>query len=101
MPDKRILIVPLDTLRKVDDNRGDMSRAEFIDFLVDAQFQAETKEAAKEKGYVTQQNLQEFEQNMKTLLRSFLDFFVSYGLELNNHPAKSELEKLSKRLEGS
>ena len=30
MSDSKILVVPNDIVKKIDDNRGDMSRAEFI-----------------------------------------------------------------------
>ena len=42
MGDKRMLIVPAETVKKIDDNRGDMSQAEFIEFLIDSQLR-ETK----------------------------------------------------------
>jgi len=35
LDDRRIIIVPKDLLRKIDENRGDMGRAEFIEFCVD------------------------------------------------------------------
>jgi len=37
MGEKRMLIVPAELIKKIDDNRGDMSQAEFIDFLIDSQ----------------------------------------------------------------
>jgi hypothetical protein len=33
MPDKRMLIVESDVIRKIDENRGDMSISDFIVFL--------------------------------------------------------------------
>ena len=35
LDDRRIIIVPKDLLRKIDENRGDMGRAEFIEFCID------------------------------------------------------------------
>ena len=35
LDDRRIIIVPKHLLRKIDENRGDMGRAEFIEFCVD------------------------------------------------------------------
>ena len=37
MTDKKILIVDEETLYKLDENRGEMSRAEFISFLINSQ----------------------------------------------------------------
>jgi len=42
--------------------------------------------------------LRVFEEDVKSLLRRSLDFFVSYGLELGKHPPKSEFEELTSRL---
>jgi len=97
MVDKRMLIVPAELVRKIDENRGDMSQAEFIDFLINSQLQ-ETREKAKEQQYVTKEELRVFEDDVKNLLRRSLDFFVSYGLELGKHAPKTEFEELTSRL---
>ena len=98
MGDKRMLIVPAELAKKIDDNRGDMTQAEFIDFLINSQLQ-ETKEKAKEQQYVTKEEIRVFEQDIKSLLRRSLDFFVSYGLELGKHSPKAEFEELNSRLQ--
>jgi len=96
MSEKRMLIVPAELTRKIDDNRGDMSQAEFIDFLIDSQL----KEESKEQQYATKAEIHSLEQDIKRLLKSFLDFFISYGLELGKQPAKTEFEELSNQLKG-
>ena len=97
MDDKRMLIVPAELAKKIDDNRGDMTQAEYIDYLINSQLQ-ETKEKTKEQHYVTKEELLVFEQDVKSLLRRALDFFVSYGLELGRQSPKAEFEELSSRL---
>ena len=97
MGDKRMLIVPEELVKKSDDNRGDMSQAEFIEFLINSQLQ-ETREKVKEQQYVSREEIHRFEQDIKSLLRRFLDFFVSYGLELGKQSPKAEFEELSSRL---
>ena len=99
MVDKRMLIVPAELVRKVDENRGDMSQAEFIEFLINSQLQ-ETKGKIKEHQYVTKDELHVFQEDVKGLLRRSLDFFVSYGLELGKNSPKSEFEELTGRLQG-
>ena len=94
MVEKRMLIVPAELIKKIDDNRGDMSQAEFIDFLIDGQL----KEESKEQKYATKEEIRSFEQDMKKLLKNFLDFFVSYGLELGKQSPKTEFEELSSKL---
>jgi hypothetical protein len=97
MAEKRMMIVPAELVRRIDENRGDMSQAEFIEFLIDSQLKEETKE---QKKYVTEEQFRSLEQDMKKLLRSFLDFFVSYGLELGKQAPQSEFEELASRLQG-
>jgi len=100
---KRMLIVPAELIDRIDENRGDISQAEFIDFLIDSQLKEETKglkHATKEQQYVTREEFRSLEQDMKKLLRSFLDFFVSYGLELGKQSPKTEFEELIGRLQG-
>ena len=98
MVDKRMLIVPTELVRKIDENRGDMSQAEFIEFLINSQLQ-ETKEKTKEHQYVTKDELRIFQEDVKGLLRRSLDFFVSYGLELGKQSPKTEFEELTSRLQ--
>jgi hypothetical protein len=101
MAERRMLIVPAELVRRIDENRGDMSQAEFIDFLIDGQLKEETKTKAKEEPkYVTEEQFRSLEQDMKKLLRSFLDFFVSYGLELGKQSPQSEFEEIASRLQG-
>lgn len=95
MGEKRMLIMPAELIKKIDDNRGDMSQAEFVDFLIDSQL----KEEVKEQQYATKEEVHSFEQDIKKLLRSFLDFFVSYGLELGKQSPKTEFEELSSKLQ--
>ena len=98
MVEKRMLIVPTELISKIDENRGDMSQAEFIEFLINSQLQ-ETKEKSKEHQYVTKDELRVFQEDVKGLLRRSLDFFVSYGLELGKHSPKTEFEELTSRLQ--
>lgn len=114
--------MPAELVKKIDENRGDMSQAEFIDFLINSQlkqvsederyvtkdtfrdFEQDIKEllkhVSKDERYVTKDALLEFEQGIKDLMRNFLEFVVSYGLELGKHPAKGDLEDLSQKLKG-
>jgi hypothetical protein len=101
MAEKRMLIVSAELVRRIDENRGDMSQTEFIDFLIDSQLKEETKTKPEEqKKYVTEEQFHSLEQDIKKLLRSFLDFFVSYGLELGKQAPQSEFEELATRLQG-
>ncbi len=186
MTEKRILIIPTELAKRLDDNRGDMSQADFINFLIDSllkpavkdeqfvireefislaqavedqqlatneklrslreglkedQFatkeeflslkqtvkdqQVATKEellslkerlnngqqfATKEEmsslmenieaqKFVTKEEFLSLDHDVKKLLRSFLDFFISYGLELGTQTPVGKLEELNYKLE--
>jgi hypothetical protein len=118
MADKRMLIMPAEIIKKIDENRGDLSQAEFINFLIDNQLKtdgtekqaaasreeilslidSQLKEAAKKQHYATREEIQAFEQDIKVLLKSCLDFFVSYGLELGKNSPQEEFEEISSKL---
>ncbi len=108
--------MPAGLVKKIDDNRGDMSQADFINFLIDNQIKQVSKDeryvlrdvvreweqgikdlmrqVSKEERYVTADALREFEQGIKDLMRKFLEFVVSCGLELGTYPLSGDLKEL-------
>ncbi len=96
MPEKRMLIVDSDVIRKMDENRGDMSISDFISFLIDGQLKQDVN--GRNDDHVTKEEFRQFEQGIRELLRNFLEFFLSYGLELGKQPTDRELEKLTQKL---
>src|SRR4030066_2364364 len=97
MPEKKMLIVDSDVARKIDGNRGDMSISHFISFLIDSQLKEDVNGLAD--GHVTKEEFRQFEQGIRELLRNFLEFFLSYGLELGKQNPTKELDKLSQKLQ--
>ncbi len=97
MSEKRMLIVDAELVKKVDDNRGDMSRSDFINFLIETQLQE--KEEGKKRNGVTREEFHQFQEGTKELLRNFLEFFISYGLELGKQPGDNEFEQLAQKLQ--
>jgi len=95
MPDKRMLIVDAEVVRKVDENRGDMNRSDFINFLIDSCL----KEDSGKQNYITKEEFNHFQQGTRELLRNFLEFFISYGLELGKQPTDTTFEELSQKLQ--
>ena len=95
MAEKRMLIVDAEVVRKINENRGDMSCSEFLNFLIDSQL----KEEPENQNYVDKEEFRQFAQGMKELLRNFLDFFLSYGLELGRQPQDKTFEELSQKLQ--
>ena len=95
MADKRMLIIDADIAERIDENRGDMSYSEFLDFLIDSQL----KESAHNNANVDKEEFNQFAAGMKELLRNFLEFFLSYGLELGREPQDKTFQELSEKLQ--
>ena len=98
MAEKRMLIVDEEVARRIDENRGDMSRSEFLNFLIDNQLKEEATGQNK-ADYVTKEEFYDFAQGMRELLRNSLEFFVSYGLEMSKQPKDKAFEELSQKLQ--
>ena len=101
MSNSKIIVVPAELAQKIDDNRGDMNRVEFIEALIDNL--VTDKQESKGNGkaeFATRMELQSFEQDMKQLLKSFLDFFMAYGLEFGEDGQLLEIEKFTSKLQG-
>lgn len=102
MAEKRMLIVDVDVAQKIDENRGDMSRSKFLNLLIDNQLKEETGNIDYVSKVEFRQLTEEFHQfshGIKGLLRNFLEFFVSYGMELGKQPQDKTFEELSNKLQ--
>ena len=121
MSEKLMLIVPTDLVAKINANRGDLSQAEFISFLIDSLLGKKTdekqgvnkdeieaikadlkklivKDEDVKKKYATKEEFQSFIQDNRRLLKSFLDFFIGYGLETGKQPNNNELLEITSKL---
>ena len=111
MPEKLMLIVPAELVAKIDANRGDLSQAEFINFLIDSLINEKSEEkrviskgeinSIKEdlkKKYATKEEFQALIQDNRKLLRSFLDFFIEYGLLMSKQSGSNELIEITSKL---
>ena len=97
MPEKRMLIVDAEIARKIEENRGDMQISEFISFLIDNQLKKTV--SGPTNNHITKEEFQQFEQGIRELLRNFLEFFLSYGLELGKQSSDKELDRLTQKLQ--
>ncbi len=117
MTEKGMLILSKDLIERVDQNRGDLSREEFIDFCIDMCLEKGEAEPAEkpegygaereptmrteEKGpsaYATVKEFQEFKRGMADILRTFLEFFITFGLELGKGKGIEDIDYLKTRL---
>ena len=95
MSDKRMLIVDAEVVNRIDENRGDLSFSEFINLLIDKQL----NEKNNKRNGVSREEFRQFQEGTKQLLRSFLESFISYGLELGKQTGDEEFQQLSQRLQ--
>ncbi len=99
MSDKRMLIVDAEIARKVDENRGDMDRSEFIAFLIDTCLQEGSEDSTPDRpAFATKADFEQFQQGTRELLKNFLEFFVSYGLEFSKEPKDKIFGELTETL---
>ncbi|MFH1646083.1 MAG: hypothetical protein ABID71_00100 [Chloroflexota bacterium] len=74
--DDLIMVVKEDVVKQIDDNRGEMNRTEFVNYLL----QCQLREYFNQKEYPSKEEFQAFTRQMMELLHNFLQFFVSYGM---------------------
>ncbi len=86
MTEKRLLAVEADLLKKIDESRGEMGRSEFISLLYESQLNADDPTAGAEAAYVKRTEFDDFAAGMRELMRNFLEFALTYGLELGKQP---------------
>ena len=89
------LTVDAEVVKRIDENRGDMNRSDFINFLIDSRLQEE----CRKQNYITKEEFNQFQEGIRELLRNFLEFFISYGLELGGQPKDKTFEELSQKLQ--
>jgi hypothetical protein len=94
--DKRMLIIDAEVARKIDENRGDMSNTEFINFLIESRLNEKKEDDAR--NYVPREEYDSFVQGMKELLRNFMEFFISYEVELGEKPDNEVFKQLNQKL---
>jgi hypothetical protein len=101
LSNSKIIVVPADLAQKIDDNRGDMDRVEFIEALIDNLLTDKNESKSNGKAdFATRTEFLSFEQDMKQLLKSFLDFFMAYGMEFGENGQLLEVEKFTSKLQG-
>ena len=93
--DDLILVVNKDVVQQIDENRGELNRTEFVNFLIHSQL----KEGYANRNYVDKEEFNQFAQGMKELFHNFFEFFFSYILELGKSPLDEGLIELNQKLQ--
>lgn len=71
--DDLIMVVNKDVVSQIDENRGEMNRTEFVNFLIHNQLQ----EYDRDKKYISKEEFYGAVQEIKVLLMDFLDFVLA------------------------
>ena len=93
--DDLIMVVKEDIVKQIDDNRGEMNRTEFVNYLI----QCQLKEQGGQKKGVSKDEFQAFARQMTDTLHNFLKFFISYGLSMGKGQQDVDVQALNKQLE--
>jgi hypothetical protein len=93
--DDLIMVVKEDIVKQIDENRGEMNRTEFVNYLI----QCQLKEKLNQKNNVSREEFQYFTHQMMDLLHNFLQFFVSYGMAMSKGQQNADVQALNKQLE--
>ncbi len=107
--DKAIIIIPARLLEKIDRSRDRLSRAEFVEFCVDALLkQGEVSgiapeevgaaRGAKAEESVSRQEFDDFKNGIKNLQRAYIDLLLAITLEPLSKASAEELESFKQRL---
>ncbi|MFC1934952.1 hypothetical protein ACFLXZ_01385, partial [Chloroflexota bacterium] len=91
--DDLIMVVKKDVVQQVDENRGEMTRTEFVNFLIQRQLQ----NATESHGYIDEEEFHHVIEEIKGLLRNFLDCFLA--LKLVNEPQDDSFEQLFEEIQ--
>jgi len=99
MSDKRMLIVDAEVARLIDENRGDMDRSEFIAFIIETCLRGGPEDKTPDRlEFATKADFEQFQQGTREMLKNFLEFFVSYGLEFSKEPKDKVFSELTETL---
>lgn len=95
--DDLIMVVKEDVVKQVDEQRGEMNRTEFVNYLIQCQLKKEQEQ--KDKEYISREEFQNFSHQMIGLLHNFLQFFISYGMAMGQGQADTDIQALNQQLE--
>ena len=87
-----IMVVNKDVVMQIDENRGEMNRTEFVNFLIHSQL----KECDRNKNYVSKEELYRVVQEVKEFLNNFIDFVFS--LELARQLPESHFDDFRRQI---
>ena len=92
--DDLIMVVKEDIVKQIDENRGEMNRTEFVNYLI----QCQLRDQSTQKECVSKEEYQQFARQMTGLLHNFLQFFISYGMAMGQGKSSADIQALNQQL---
>ena len=89
------MVVKEDVVKMIDENRGEMTRTEFVNYLI----QYQLREDANRGNYISYSDFEQYSRKISELLYNFLQFFVSYGMAMGRGQPDFEIEELKKQID--
>ncbi len=93
--DDLLMVVKEDIVKQIDENRGEMNRTEFVNYLI----QCQLREHLNQKQGVSREEFQSFARQIAETLHNFLQFFISYGMALGQGQQHPDFQALNRQLE--
>ena len=93
--DDLIMVVKEDVVKQIDENRGEMNRTEFVNYLI----QCQLRDFQSQKNYVTKEEFQHFTSQMMELLHNFLQFFISFSMSMSEGNVEVDIQNLARQLQ--
>jgi hypothetical protein len=90
-----IMVVKEDVVAQIDDHRGELTRTEFVNYLIQCQLHGHEDQ----QEYVSSVEFKEFSRQMSELVYNFLQFFISYGMTVGPARQDIDLQQLGAQLE--
>jgi lipase chaperone LimK len=99
--DKKMLIVDSDLLARIDDNRGELSRTEFLYHLINNAMGEEPAEETlpDQNQYLKREEFERYTQDMRDLLKRFLDFFLYNNMAVSAGSGNGEFDDMARQLQ--
>ncbi len=93
--DDLIMVVKENVVRQIDDYRGELTRTEFVNYLI----QCQLRDQEGRQNYVSAAEFREFSSQISELVYNFLQFFISYGMTVGPVHQDLDLQQLGAQLE--
>lgn len=101
MSNKKMLIIDSELMARIDENRGELNRDDFLNLLIDEAIGhvEVAEEPVNNEQYLQREEFEKFTQEMKEILKRFLDFFVSSDGDTRAIPQERQIEELTHKFQ--